>query len=92
MTQEEKEIYKRAFDQWGLEDQVFMVFEECSELINALCKLRRGRVDLGDLVSELADVQIMLEQMIYIYSLDNAFEEMKKTKLERLKERLEKYK
>lgn len=42
MTQNEEEICKRALFTYGFEAQATMVSEECSELINALCKYRRG--------------------------------------------------
>ena len=40
-----------------------MVFEECGELINALAKVYRGRSSGQDVITELADVSIMIEQM-----------------------------
>ena len=91
MKQEEKKLYEEALATWGVEDQVFMLFEETSELVNALCKLRRGRVELDDVITELADAQIMIEQMLVAFDAESAFEVEKKRKLDRLKERLDKY-
>ena len=68
-----------------------MLMEETSELVNAICKLRRGRVELPDVVTELADVSIMVEQMILAFDVESAFVEEKARKIERLKERLKKY-
>lgn len=44
-----------------------MVSEECAELINALCKYKRGRVTDSDVITEIADVMIMCEQMAYYF-------------------------
>lgn len=90
MTSEERKIYEAALDKWGVLDQLFMLFEEVSELLNAVCKARRGRVQKEDIITELADVQIMLEQVTLIFNAEEEVGEEKKRKLERLKERLEK--
>jgi NTP pyrophosphatase (non-canonical NTP hydrolase) len=83
-------LYKKAIDTWGSEAQMHMVFEECGELINALAKVYRGRSSGKDVITELADVSIMIEQMATMLGFD-AYEAEKENKLIRLKERLEKY-
>ena len=55
------DLYKRAFHKWGANDQLNMVIEECAELIHAISKYRRGKPN--SLLDEMADVEIMLEQM-----------------------------
>lgn len=42
---EKEEVYKKALSEYGFWDQVEMVHEECAELINALCKLKRNRCE-----------------------------------------------
>lgn len=64
--------------------------EECSELTNAICKFRRGRVNEDDIITEIADVMIMCEQMAAYFGKDKVALE-KENKLERLEERLAKY-
>lgn len=71
-------------------DQVAMVVEECSELTNAICKFRRGRVGEDDIITEIADVMIMCEQLSNYFGKEKV-ELEKERKLERLKERLSKY-
>lgn len=44
MTKEEKDLYKDVLETWGLQGQIYMVIEESSELINALCKLKRKKL------------------------------------------------
>lgn len=64
--------------------------EECSELTNAICKFRRGRVGEDDIITEIADVMIMCEQLSNYFGKEKV-ELEKERKLERLKERLSKY-
>lgn len=64
-----------------------MVDEECSELINALCKFKRNRNSTADVVTEIADVIIMCEQMACYFGKDLVKAE-KERKLQRLKEKL----
>ena len=90
------EILKKAVDVYGKEAQVDMCVEECSELIKALLKERRqgyGKVEplkkqfaLEHVREELADVQIMLEQMRVIFGDTQAVE---MEKLKRLQTNLE---
>lgn len=65
-----------------------MTIEECGELIVALAKYGRDNngSTVNDIVDELADVQIMINQMKLIFG---GVEARIKTKLERLKKRLE---
>lgn len=64
MTKEEsRELYRQALGTWGLPTQAMMVIEECSELINAMCKYDRGRVNENDIITEIVDVMIMCEQI-----------------------------
>jgi len=91
LKEENKKVYVEALTKWGIEDQVFMLLEEMSELANAICKYRRGRVQIPDIVTELADVSIMLEQMLVAFNVESDFNKEKIRKIERLKERLKEY-
>lgn len=86
-NEEKKKIYNRALNQWGLVNQVFMVVEECGELLNVLAKAKRGRVTQEEIITELADVSIMVEQMAFFYG-EKDFIAEKERKLERLKKKL----
>ena len=61
------EIYKQALIKWGYQSQVGMLFEEMGELLQALNKYDRKKATLAEVVDELADVQIMVEQMAVVY-------------------------
>lgn len=84
---EKEEVYKKALSEYGFWDQVEMVHEECAELINALCKLKRNRCEWSDVITEIADVMIMCEQMAFYFGKERVRAE-KERKLQRLKEKL----
>lgn len=80
----EIEIYKAALKQWGPDAQTLMVFEEMSELQKELCKSARGKQNKEAIAEEIADVYIMLGQMILLHKCAEEVEEQKARKLERL--------
>jgi NTP pyrophosphatase (non-canonical NTP hydrolase) len=87
---EKEELYLKAIDTWGQMPQINMVNEECGELITSLARYLRGRDTADDVITEIADVSIMMEQMAVLFGKEQ-FEKEKERKLQRLKERLEKH-
>lgn len=85
-----REIIMDALQTYGADAQKTMVVEECAELINALAKQRRKRTSDIDIITEIADVQIMLWQMTALYGADAVNMEIAK-KMKRLSERLQKH-
>lgn len=81
-------VLNSAIDTFGVPNQINMLFEESAELIDALCKYRRGRCTAENVVTEIADVLIMAEQMAIIFGED-AVEKEKKRKLNRLQVRID---
>lgn len=83
-------LSKKAVKAWGVQSQLAMVSEECSELIQAVQKMQRtGDMDkkIMDVLEEVADVEIMLEQLKYICGPVHAkkqIEIFKQKKLSRL--------
>lgn len=90
MKQKNKiELYNTALNNYGIISQQYMLFEEIGELQNAIAKAKRGRSTKEDIITELADVYIMVEQMAFFYGWKDFLKE-KEFKLNRLKERLKK--
>jgi NTP pyrophosphatase (non-canonical NTP hydrolase) len=81
-------VYREALETYGEEAQTLMMFEEMSELQKELCKHSRGRKNKLDIAEEIADVQIMLAQMIILHDCANAVEEFKRAKIKRLEDNL----
>ena len=81
-------VYEQAISKWGIDAQLDMCIEECAELIQAISKIKRikfikphdpnkmtithKRID--HLKEELADAQLMINQLATIY--DFSFELM----------------
>lgn len=87
-----KELYRLAISTYGPEAQTVMVFEEMAELQKELCKHARGTDNRESIAEEIADVQIMLEQMIELHGCEDAVLCYKRHKLERLAERIQQLK
>lgn len=85
----EAEVLQRALDTYGSTLQIAMVFEEMSELQKELCKYLRGRGSFEHIAEEIADVEIMLEQMKMLFCCAEDVRSVRKRKVERLKERLD---
>ena len=83
------ELYARAKDKYGLEAQLIVAIEELSELQKELTKHLRGKGSRKNIAEEVADVEIMIEQIRYLFNLGISVEMVKKIKLERLEKRLE---
>ena len=92
MNQEDRNsLYLRAIKLWGIEAQTLMVIEEMAELQKALCKFWRSgfRENHSQVVDEIADVEIMLEQLRLILPWSEAVNTAKRQKIERLRTRIE---
>ncbi|TLM67936.1 MAG: antitoxin [Deltaproteobacteria bacterium] len=61
-----RELYLATLQKWGEEAQYDQAVEECAELIASLKHLRRGRVDRTAVAEELADVYLMVGQLVYM--------------------------
>ena len=82
------ELYAKAKDTYGLEAQLIVAIEECSELQKELTKYLRGKGSRKNIAEEVADVEIMIEQIRYFFDLGISVEMVKKIKLERLEKRV----
>ncbi|MEM5769981.1 MAG: hypothetical protein AAGU32_17105 [Bacillota bacterium] len=89
MTPHEYATYTRALSKWGAEPQTRMVYEEMAELQKELCKHSRGADNRAAIAEEIADVLIMLEQMMVLHDCESLVDGFKKCKLFRLEELIE---
>ena len=85
-------IYQKAIEKWGQRGQLDMALEESIELSLAIRKFIRNGNDktFEDLASEIADVEIMLGQIKFMYpEIEEKIQQQKEFKLERLSKRLD---
>lgn len=87
-----KELYQKVMDKYGVDAQLNVAIEELSELIKEICKRKRGYPNVDNLTEEIADVEIMVEQLRFIceseYCILDRIDKWKAYKLNRLEERL----
>lgn len=88
-SQESDEIYRAALETFGKSSQMQVAIEEMSELTKELCKNGRGQENTTRIAEEIADVEIMLRQMVMLFDCAGQMETFRRYKLERLAERIE---
>ena len=87
MTEKERlKIQNAALNIDGIRYQQWKLVEECGELLNAIAKVKTKAANVEEIITESADVSIIIEQLAYFYGLDDF---KKERKLIRLKERLQ---
>lgn len=82
------QTYTNALSHYGEENQLTVALEELSECQKEICKFLRGYGNAGHLAEEVADSLIMLEQVIYIFGIDEMVSQEMDRKIERLEKRL----
>lgn len=84
-----QEVYRQARDVFGAQAQFVVALEELSEAQKEICKFLRGKGDPEHLTEEIADAQIMLEQVQMLCGIDDgAVHEQMDSKIERLRGRI----
>lgn len=105
MNKKEKNIFIKAINTYGADEQMRVAQEECAELIQALSKYHRAfaseavkvkkdhrYIDRAkkNVKEELVDVGIMLDQLTLIFGFEKTdLEEFRKERIERLADRLQ---
>ena len=89
-TKSEQDTFEAAISTYGKEQQLIVAIEELSELQKEICKLMRESMGRprSKLHEEIADCEIMLEQLKMIYKCDDSVEGWRLDKVVRLKSRL----
>ena len=95
MVPDDERIMQQAIETYGVQAQCDVAVEEMAELTKAIMKLRRVADDYGktqaaleNLLEEIADVDIMIDQLKIMWG-PRYVEEYRRKKLERLAKRLE---
>lgn len=82
------ELYRKLIDKFGIDNQILKCVEELNELGQALCKVQSKNenkaVAIKGVIEEIADVEIMLEQIKLILGIEESdVKKMKSYKLHR---------
>ena len=83
-----RNTYQATVDTYGKSSRLIMAVEEMSELIKELSKHFRGESNISHISEEMADVEIMLEQLKIIFQNRAEIDSIKADKLYRLSERI----
>ena len=83
-----QQVYTNALIAYGERCQMVVAVEELSECQKEICKFLRGFGNAGNLAEEIADATIMLEQMRYIFGLNDLVCQKMDEKILRLDARL----
>ena len=81
-------VYEKAKLAWREDKQIVAAIEELNECSAALARFINGKCSTRDVEEELADAEIMLEQM-RLYFPSYSIDRIKKEKLARLERRLD---
>lgn len=81
-------LYEQAKEKFGVKGQLIKTLEELTELSLEIHRLLENRCGYFSMIEEIADVQIMTEQLMYLTNVKEEVEIVKKEKLQRLKERI----
>lgn len=88
MKKQTEQYIQKIADYYGLDSQTDKTIEECAELIQALAKLESRE----NTIEEIADVQIMLKQMLYLLDCEKEVEKVVEYKINRQLKRIRKEK
>lgn len=95
-SEEQKKELEKFIAFYGKDSRIDIAIEEMSELTKALCKERRYRTNLDkyndileNLTDEMADVYIMLEQLMVLFGNEDNISEHIQQKIQRQSKRLE---
>ena len=84
------DVLKNAIHTFGRKTQALVAVEEMAELQKEVLKnINRNEPNELKIAEEIADVEIMIEQLKLIYACEKDVDNIKQYKLERLKSRLE---
>lgn len=90
MSKVPADLMEKVIDAWGAKAQTLVVLEEMAELQKEILKnINRDKDNIAEIIDEVADVEIMLEQLKYIYQIENQVAERIPVKLEKVAKRLE---
>lgn len=79
---------EKILSHYGYKAQLLMAIEEMSELTKEICKGFRGQENKQAIIEEIADVSLMLDQLVLLYSSKEEIEAIKQRKIERTLERI----
>ena len=88
MNRAEKDVFEKALQTYGGEHQQKKLLEEMAELQKEICKHWDGAQNLDKIADEMADVEILLDQMKLLFQNSSLVELRRSFKVDRLYQRI----
>jgi len=86
---ETDEVFAKAIETFGQDNQLFVAVEELGELISAISRVKRDRPgSLHNLLEEIADAKVVIRQLEIMFDYDGTCDIIFEDKVERLRKRL----
>ena len=85
-----KKVYEDALIRNGKHKQLVVAIEELSELQKEICKYFRNEGKAQNFIEEVADVSVMIEQIIFMFDIEDDVKKVMDEKVQRLKEKIRK--
>lgn len=67
----DKGVIAESILHYGKNNQSTVCMEECAELIQAISKAKRGKIDRDNMIEEIADVLICIEMLKQMYMISD---------------------
>ena len=83
-------VLESAVEYYGKYSRIDLTFEEMAELTKELSKNCRGADNIDGIAEEIADVQIMLDQLKIVFNCSREVDLWRGYKIERLRQNLTK--
>ena len=64
-------VVKKSIEHYGDDLQTTVCMDECSELIQAISKMKRGKDNRDNLIEEMADVMICMDILKQVYGISD---------------------
>lgn len=83
-----RDLLDAAVRHWGIPSQMLVLSEESSELAAAATRILTEKGTKEDLVGEMADVYIMISQIVFSLREEALFDKIVEEKIERTRKRI----
>lgn len=67
----DRNIISNSIQHYGKNNQSTVCMEECAELIQAISKAKRGKINRDNMIEEIADVLICIEMLKQMYMISD---------------------
>ena len=67
----DRNIISNSIQHYGRNNQSTVCMEECAELIQAISKAKRGKINRDNMIEEIADVLICIEMLKQMYMISD---------------------